>query len=49
MHCNQNLNKKLEVLAINSQDVSNQKMNANQDLLINEDNNSLKAGELGTT
>jgi len=39
---NQNVNKKLEDLGINSEDGSNQKMTANQGLLINDDNNSLK-------
>ena len=45
----QNLNKKLENLAINSEDVSNQKMTTNQGVLINDNNNSLKAGECGST
>ena len=46
---NQNLNKKVEDLAVNSEDGSNQKMTTNQGLLINDDNNSLKAGERGPT
>ena len=46
---NQNLNKKLEDLAFNTEDGSNQKMTTNQGLLINDDNNSLKAGERGPT
>ena len=40
---NQNLNKKLEDLAINSEDGSNQKMTANQGLLIIDGNNFIKS------
>ena len=45
----QNSNKKVEDLAFNSEDGSHQKMTTNQGLLINDDNNSLKAGERGPT
>ena len=44
---NQNLSEKLEDFSINSEDISNQKMNANQGILINDNNNLLKAGQRG--
>ncbi|MEO5909860.1 MAG: catalase, partial [Pelobium sp.] len=41
--------KKTEDLSKNMEDVSGQKMSTNQGLLVNDDNNSLKAGERGAT
>ncbi|MEO5911006.1 MAG: catalase [Pelobium sp.] len=41
--------KKIEDLSKNTEDVSGQKMSTNQGLLVNDDNNSLKAGERGAT
>ena len=42
-------NKKLENLAANTEDSQNEKMTTNQGLKVNDDNNSLKAGERGAT
>ncbi len=45
----QKKSQKLEHLATNTEDSQNQKMTTNQGLKINDDNNSLKAGERGPT
>ncbi len=44
-----NNSKKLADLAVNTEDSQNQKMTTNQGLKVNDDNNSLKAGERGAT
>lgn len=45
----QNNSQKIDDLSVNTEDSQNEKMTTNQGLKINDDNNSLKAGERGAT